>query len=368
MKDQMAILQEMMALPPEVLGAMEQEMAQYRYLTLRPTAFADYAAFQAYGEIPFHGNRAMMMGLPVSEGVPKLTADLKAAREAMIPVCEPEDVCWYIWGDDMPQEENAAQYSYRGCADNPGFKPFLLPYLLDDPAQAKGNVICIAGGGFDQRANLGEGYPVAQYWRGLGYNAYVLQRRVKPFRPEDSMLDLQRAVRYLRHYGPQRGIGGLNCIAAIGFSGGSGTTLGAVFHYYGHILPNVEYPAYIPDEVDEENSDLDIVISHYGPSFELLPGGFGTNYDTENPSLPAIFMAGGEKDCLNVALPYLDLYRFLFGKTTVELHLYADADHGYALGDTFAESEYRNERQNTRTWMGLADAFIQLQMEKKRHS
>ena len=366
MRDQMAVLQEMMTLPPEVLGALEQEMAQYRYLTLRATAFSDLASFLAYGEMPFHANRIMRRGLSAAEVVPKLTADLKAAREGLVPVCEPEDVCWYIWGDDMPQEENAAQYSYRGCVDNPGFKPFLVPYLLDNPARAKGNVICIAGGGFDMRANFSEGYPVAEHWRGLGYNAYVLQRRVKPFRPEDSMLDLQRAVRYLRYYGPQRGIGGLNCIAAIGFSGGSGTILGTVFQYYGHILPNAEYPAYVPDAVDKENSDLDIIISHYGPSFELLPGGFGTNYHTENPNLPAVFMAGGEKDCLDVALPYLDLYRFLFGKTTVELHLYADADHGYALGDNFAEGEYHNEHQNSRTWMALADAFIQLQMEKKR--
>ena len=366
MRDQMAVLQEMMTLPPEVLGALEQEMAQYRYLTLRATAFSDLAAFLTYGEMPFHANRIMRRGLSAAEVVPKLTADLKAAREGLVPVCEPEDVCWYIWGDDMPQEENAAQYSYRGCVDNPGFKPFLVPYLLADPAQAKGNVICIAGGGFDMRANFSEGYPVAEHWRGLGYNAYVLQRRVKPFRPEDSMLDLQRAVRYLRHYGPQMGVGGLDCIIAIGFSGGSGTILGTVFQYYGHILPNAEYPAYVPDAVDKENSDLDIIISHYGPSFELLPGGFGTNYHTENPNLPAVFMAGGEKDCLDVALPYLDLYRFLFGKTTVELHLYADADHGYALGDNFAEGEYHNEHQNSRTWMALADAFIQLQMEKKR--
>lgn len=364
MKDQMALLQEMASLPREVLGAMEQEMAQYRYLMLRPTAFADYAAFQAYGEIPFHGNRAMLKGLPASEGVPRLTAELRAAREGLHQVCDPEDVCWYIWGDSMPQEDGAAQYSYRGCADNPGFKPFLLPYLLDDPSKAKGNVICVAGGGFDQRANLGEGYPVAEYWRGLGYNAYVLQRRVKPFRPEDSMLDLQRAVRYLRYHGPQRGIGGLDCMVAIGFSGGSGTILGEVFRYYGHILPTAEYPGYVPDEIDRGNSDLDIVISHYGPSFNLMPGGFATDYHTENPHLPAIFMAGGEKDCLNVALPYLELYRFLFGKTTVELHLYADADHGYALGKTFAESEYRNEHQNTGTWMALADTFIELQRAK----
>ena len=266
----------------------------------------------------------------------------------------------------MPQEEHAAEYSYRGCADNLGFRPFLLPYLLEDPSKAKGNIICIAGGGFDQRANLGEGYPVAEYWRSLGYNTYVLQRRVRPFRPEDSMLDLQRAVRYLRHYGTQLGLGGLDCSGAIGFSGGSGTILGTIFRYYGQILPNAEYPAYVPDEIDNENSDLDIVISHYGPSFELVEGGFGNDYYTENPNLPVVFMAGGEKDRLNVALPYLDLYRYLFGRTTVELHLYADADHGYALGDTFAESEYRNEHQNTRTWMALAEAFVELQMEKRR--
>lgn len=364
MKDQLTLMQEIAALPQEVLGAMEQEMAQYRYLTLRPTAFSDYSDFKIYGEVPFKGNNAMLGGVPVSEGVPKLIEDLKQARENLIPICNPEDVCWYIWGEAMPQENSASEYSYRGCADNPGFKPFLLPYLLEDPSTAKGNVICVAGGGFDQRANLGEGYPVAEHWRSLGYNAYVLQRRVKPFRPEDSMLDLQRAIRYLRYYGPERGIGGLDCMVAIGFSGGSGTILGQVFRYYGNILPNAEYGDYIPDAIDNENSDLDVVISHYGPSFQLIAGGFGTEYHTENPNLPAMFMAGGEKDCLNVALPYLDLYRYLFGKTTVELHLYADADHGYALGDPFADSPYNNRYQNAASWMDLADSFIDLQMAK----
>ncbi len=360
MKDQMTIAMEMAALPGDVLYALEQEMVQYRYLVLRGTAFSNSEDFLNYGELPFHINRQMKEGLPVNEGVPMLTAQLKTARESLIAASDPEDVCWYLWGEQMPQEKNASQYSYRGCVDNPGFKPFLVPYLLENPSKAKGNMICIAGGGFDMRANFGEGYPVAEYFRGLGYNAYVLQRRVKPFRPEDSMLDLQRAVRYLRHYGPEKGIGGLDCICAVGFSGGSGTILGTIFNYYGHILPDVEYPDYVPDEVDQENSDLDIVISHYGPSYKFGPGGFVSDYHTDNPNLPAMFMAAGEKDNLNVAPGYLDLYRYLMDKTTVELHLYAFADHAYALGKPFENIEYKNAHQNTKTWMKLADRFIEL--------
>lgn len=363
--EQMDIMRQLAALPREVLGAMESEMQQYRYLTLRPTAFRNTAGFKTYGEIPFYAFRSAMQGVPVEQMALKLTEDLKTARESLDPISTPEAVCWYLWGDQMPQEPDADSYSYRGCADNPGFKPFLLPYLLENPMEAKGNIICVAGGGFDQRANFGEGYPVAEYFRKLGYNAYVLQRRVKPFRPVDSMLDLQRAVRFLRFHAESLRLGGLDCMCAIGFSGGSGTVLGTISKFYGNILPNTEYPDYIPDEIDAVNSDMDVIISHYGPGFTITPDGFTGELDTTNPKLPAIFMASGELDCLNATLPYLNLYKCLHGKTTVEMHLYADADHGYALGEHFADSEYHNEHTNTRTWMPLADEFIQLQIQKK---
>ena len=41
-------------------------------------------------------------------------------------------------------------------------------------------MIVIAGGGYSSRGNAMEGYPIAEAFQDLGYNAYVLQRRVAP--------------------------------------------------------------------------------------------------------------------------------------------------------------------------------------------
>ena len=63
-------------------------------------------------------------------------------------------------------------------------KPFLVPYLVEDQLAAKGNMIVIAGGGYSSRGNAMEGYPIAEAFQDLGYNAYVLQRRVAPYSQE----------------------------------------------------------------------------------------------------------------------------------------------------------------------------------------
>lgn len=48
---------------------------------------------------------------------------------------------------------------------------------------------------------------------------------------------MQRAVRYLRYNADSLGLGGMDCIAASGFSGGSGTILGEVANLYGNVQP-----------------------------------------------------------------------------------------------------------------------------------
>lgn len=98
--------------------------------------------------------------------------------------------------------------------DNADMKPFLVPYLVEDQLAAKGNMIVIAGGGYSSRGNAMEGYPIAEAFQDLGYNAYVLQRRVAPYSQEDTWLDMQRAVRYLRYNADSLGLGGMDCIAA----------------------------------------------------------------------------------------------------------------------------------------------------------
>ena len=85
-------------------------------------------------------------------------------------------------------------------------KPFLVPYLVEDQSTAKGNMIVIAGGGYSSRGNAMEGYPIAEAFRDLGYNAYVLQRRVAPYNNDDIVMDMQRAVRVNQYNAESWGI------------------------------------------------------------------------------------------------------------------------------------------------------------------
>ena len=59
-------------------------------------------------------------------------------------------------------------------------RPFLNPYLLRDQSKVKGNVIIIAGGGSNPTATTWwRATPVSSFNKN-GYNAFVLQRRVRP--------------------------------------------------------------------------------------------------------------------------------------------------------------------------------------------
>ena len=60
----------------------------------------------------------------------------------------------YIWGDKMPVTTPAEDLqfplvNYEGEAiyDNADFVPFIIPYLLENPGEAKGTIILLSGGG-----------------------------------------------------------------------------------------------------------------------------------------------------------------------------------------------------------------------------
>lgn len=87
-----------------------------------------------------------------------------------------------IWGEDMPvlTEDVESQFTAES-QDNADFRPFLIPYLMDDPSQAKGNLILISGGGNYLRGT--EAQDVAPVFVELGYNCFLLHRRVAPLWP-----------------------------------------------------------------------------------------------------------------------------------------------------------------------------------------
>ncbi len=328
---------------------LETEIYNYKLIRNIPTAY-DEASWDTYSE-----NANILLTLDSSEigetqqGLIEKAAEL---RTQLIQIQPLEESIWYLWGDSIPYAEDIESLEFTvDNYDNSDFVPFVVPYLLDDQENVKGNIIIVAGGGYSSRGNSGEGWPIAEGFNERGYNCYVLQRRVSPYSPDDIWMDFQRSVRVVRSHIDSMGLGGGDCIAAVGFSGGSATILGAIDMYYGDIVPTVTDENYVPDEIDEINSDLDVALCLYGPNYLG-----GTVYEdengfqglvTENPNIPAIFLAAGEDD--TTAEDNAILRASVIDQTLVEMHTFANVGHGFGVGLSGTNSAY---------WMDLADGFI----------
>lgn len=321
------------------------ELNAFRFIYNIPTAF-EAESFAAYSKAA-KALRNMDCSSLNEKDLAKLEK-IEDARAALVQIASPEEVIWEIWGQNMPVATDKANLVFDDKSfDNEDFRPFLVPYLVNDQNEAKGNIIVVAGGGYSQRANDGEGYNVAECFRNLGYNCYVLQRRVAPYAKEDIWLDMQRAVRYLRSRAQEFDLGGMDCVVGMGFSGGSGTVLGAVQYCYGDVQPTVFDPDYVPDAVDAYHSDMDAVCALYGPNVQMYAEYNGM--ETENQNLPEMFVAAGQLDNTGAGKDSLKLVQSVFDKTKVEFHLFADARHGFSLG---------LGNNNASCWVQMADAFL----------
>ena len=329
---------------------LEAEKYNYRVLRNIPVAFEpeEYAQYIARAEKAIRGNR-------LGEKQRGLLDDTLALRQGMKRLRTREDAMWMLWEKSMPQKPGKDGLDFTDCYDNPDFAPFLLPYLLEDQSAVKGNLIIVAGGGYSGRNNKTEGYPIAAAFTALGYNCYVLQRRVTPYDKEDTWMDMQRAIRLVRHQIDACGLGGGDCLIGVGFSGGSATLLGCVASCYGDKKPDEVDPAYVPDEIDAINADLDVALCIYGPNY--LGSQPYKGLVTDNENLPAMFLVAGLADNTGAQNDNLILAESVMDNTMVEYHAFANTPHGFGVGTPGTNAPY---------WIPMADGFIDQAMAAKR--
>lgn len=279
---------------------------------------------------------------------------VKAAREAL-PQVRPfidglNGEVLYIWGDDMPvttPEENLV--FTNSTYDDEDFRPFLIPYLVEDQSQAKGIMLVTSGGGNNWRSNPVEAYPVAPAFVAEGYNVFVLQRRVAPYQSDDIVMDMQRAIRYIKYHMEGWGLGGTDIIGSSGYSGSGGNLRVLLDKFYGDVTPDQFDADYVCDEIDRVNSDIDIAIFIYSGS---------KLQSKDNPNIPHIFIAVGEDDNYQGSI---ELFTQLKGKdprfanVNPELHIYGQNGHGFGAGEEGTASEL---------WIPSADLYIQKVMGK----
>lgn len=322
----------------------ENEVYNYKLIRNLPTAYDkyDWEEYLALGSIVSNWNKNQL-----TEEDRNVLNQLTELRQNMKQIVSYSDAAWYIWEDDMPCEKAVKEEDFEGAEDNSDFKPFLVPYLQEDQQNVKGNMIIVSGGGYSSRANTGEGYPTAERFYELGYNCYVLQRRVAPYSTKDIWADMQRSIRYVRAKIEELGLGGADCLIGTGFSGGSATVLGSIAEYYGNVQPEFDRE-YTQDSIDRLNSDLDVALLIYGPNY--TSGHEFTGLETDNPNLPAMLLVAGADDSTGTAVDNMTLYCSVADKTTVEMYTFAYAPHGFGVGAKGTNSTY---------WIELADSFVQ---------
>ena len=203
-----------------------------------------------------------------------------------------------------------------------------------DPRHANGAAVVIApGGGHRMLVWMNEGMVAARALNRVGVTAFVLKYRLA--RDEgstysierDAAADMRRAVRWVRAHAaeykidPQR-------VGVMGFSaGGELATLVA-----DHAAPA---PAGKPDAVDRYSAR---------PDFQVLvyPGPLGVPATAATAAPPAFIVAGSNDKCC--APPSISLYQQLIAAgVSAELHLYADTDHAFNMGQ-------RSERLSDVHW------------------
>jgi acetyl esterase/lipase len=224
-------------------------------------------------------------------------------------------------------------------------RPWLLHYHSTHSQKNLGKaVLIIGGGGYVELMAGKEGYKVAQWLKLLGFDAFVLIHRF----PNDQtgaqapLDDARRALRMIKEGG--------HCTRGLGFCG-----LSSGGHLAAALLS--DYPSkWTERRVSGEEANLslpklDFAIIGYGPistnakgrqivadKKPLEPPEKQQLYDTVQPdvqlrpSIPPTFVVYSGSDPV---VPVVNAYRLAEGimkrGAPVELHVFADAPHGFAL-------------------------------------
>ena len=136
----------------------------------------------------------------------------------------------------VPQTDDAYRETFEDV-------PYLIPFIAKSSKQA---VIVVPGGGYCAKSMESEGTEIAQRLQENGITAFVLWYRTNPYYQPYPLMDMQRAIRFVRYHAMDYGYEE-NKISAIGFSGG-----GAQIGMFANILQGNERmcPSYNKDEID----------------------------------------------------------------------------------------------------------------------
>lgn len=283
---------------------------------------------------------------------------IKAAREALVQVKPFEGIngeVIYLWENDMPVTTPKENLVFaREDYDNEDFLPFMIPYLVEDQSQAKGVWVIASGGGNNFRSNPAEGYNTCPRLNELGYNAFLVQRRVYPYNSTDYVLDLQRAIRCVKAHAEEWGLGGMDVLVEDAYCYTENTENGVPLldEFYGHVTPDLYDADYVCDEIDLLSSDFDVaVFIHWGKPL---------NEKSENENIPHMFIGVGEDEGFAGSMELFSQMKSdnpHYANVNPELHIFGQTGHGFGAGVRGTSSIL---------WLDCADQYIQGVMGKAK--
>ncbi|KGF81512.1 1,4-beta-xylanase [Massilia sp. JS1662] len=214
-----------------------------------------------------------------------------------------------------------------------------LTVLRADPRHANGAaMIVVPGGGHRMLVFQNEGVVAGKLLNRMGVTAFVLKYRLArdPDSPGysiegDGAADLRRAVRWVRAHAGDYGVDPQR-VGIMGFSAG------------GELVSLVaDNPEPAPGNAKSGKTDaLDRQSAR--PDFQVLvyPGPLGSPAKAVDGAPPAFLVAGSRDTCCMP--PTITLYQQLVkAGVSAELHLYADTDHAFNVGQ-------RGERISLQHW------------------
>lgn len=107
-------------------------------------------------------------------------------------------------------------------------KPNITPFIVQSSKPSSAIIIC-PGGGYTCKADH-EGNPIAKWLNSMGISAFVLDYRVFPYLHPAPLLDVQRAIRYVRYNHQEFNINP-DKIGILGFSAGGHLAASASVHF-----------------------------------------------------------------------------------------------------------------------------------------
>ncbi|MBE6050517.1 MAG: alpha/beta hydrolase [Clostridium sp.] len=148
-----------------------------------------------------------------------------------------------IWGNSIPGFDTSIDQK----------EPSLKKYIIKGKELRPAIIVC-PGGGYTFKAPH-EGEPIAKWLNSIGINAFVLDYRVSPYRHPYPLLDLQRAVKFIRYNHDKFNIDP-NRVGVLGFSAGG--------HLAGSLCVHFDYEGdYHKDEIDMVSAKPDMSVLCY---------------------------------------------------------------------------------------------------------